>query len=107
MRVDIYHYSQNVTNGKLVHDLVPTHLGYIEIENFDAEEIFNLCNWSHWMEEKPLNLHSNIRTCGHGLCLINTETKERWLAKSFGWLVGDEKTISNYVLDNRYSPIWI
>lgn len=107
MKVSIYHYNQNIGNGKLIHDLIPAYLGYVEVEKFNAEEIFNLCNWSHWMEEKPFNLHCDISTCGHGLCLINPETKERWLAKSIGWLVGDEKTIDDYVLNNRYSILWI
>lgn len=106
MKVNIYHYNQNVKNGRLVHDLVPTHLGYVEVEEFNAEEIFGLCNWSYWTEEKPINLHSYINSCGRGLCLINPETKERWLSKSFGWLVGNEKTISDYVFNNRYNLYW-
>ena len=106
MKVQIYHYNQKVYKGKLVHDLVPTHLGYVEVDTFNAEEIWDLCNWSCWTEEKPTNLHADICSCNHGLCLVNPETKERWLAKSVGWLTGDEKTISQYVFDHRENIVW-
>lgn len=106
MKVQIYHFAKKVVKGKIKHDIVPTHLGYIDVENFDAEEIWHLCNWSCWTEEKPTNLHADINVCDHGLCLINPVTEERWLAKSFGWLVGNEKTISDYVLSHRNSILW-
>lgn len=106
MKVQIYHFNQKLKQDKLIHDLVPTHLGYAEVDTFDAEGIWDLCNWMHWAEEKPENLHADICTCNHGLCLINPETKERWLAKSCGWLVGDEKTISQYVFDHRENIVW-
>ena len=106
MKVKIYHYNQKLVKGKLVHNLVPMYLGYVEVEKFDADEIWNLCNWGHWTNEKPSNLYAEIYSCSHGLCLVNPETQERWLAKSVGWLAGDEKTISKYVLDNRYEVIW-
>ena len=106
MKVDIYHYNQNIIDGKFTHDLEATYVGYAEVEEFNAEEVWHLCNWGEWAEEKPINLYSPIRSCGHGLCLVNTETKERWLAKSFGWLTGDEDAINKYVLDNRYSLLW-
>ena len=92
MKADIYEYKQYISNGQFAHDLIPTYLGYAEVEKFNAEEIWHLCNWSHWSEESPSNLHVAICSCNHGLCLINPETQERWLAKSIDWLVGDEKT---------------
>lgn len=112
MKVQIYHFNQKSVKDvkcherKLVHDIVATHLGYAEVYKFDAEYIWNLCNWSHWAEVKPENLHSNINSCGHGLCLINPETQERYLALSNGWLIGDEKQISDYVFKHRYDLIW-
>lgn len=106
MKVNIYIFNENIVNGKINHDLVPTHLGYVEVEKFDAEAIWHLCNWSCWTKQKPVNLQANIDCCGHGLCLINPKTKERWLAKSVGWLVGDEKTISQYVFAHRNSILW-
>jgi hypothetical protein len=106
MKVDIYYYNQNTADGKLVHNLEPTYVGYAEVEEFNAEEIWELCNWGEWAREKPVNLYSNISFCGHGLCLVNPETEERWLAKSIGWLTGDEDTINKYVLDNMYNLLW-
>lgn len=106
MQVHIYHFNQKVVKGKFVHDLVATHLGYAEVEEFDAETVWTLCNWGEWAEEKPENLHANISACGHGLCVINPETQERWLALSNGWLVGDEKKISDYVFNNRHEVLW-
>lgn len=106
MKVDIYYYRQNIINEKISHDTTPTYLGFVLVDNFDKEEIFHLCNWSCWSTTKPANLYANIDTCYHGLCLINPETHERWLAKSFGWLIGSEDEINKYVLDNRHNIMW-
>ena len=112
MKVQIYLYKQKLAKGKIVHDIVPTYTGYVEVEKLDtyeeAEHIFDLCCWDLWAKEKPSNLHADIKSngYGHGLCLLNTETKKNWLSKSVGWLVGDEKTISDYVLNNRHNLIW-
>lgn len=106
MRAEIYIFKTKTVEGKLVHDLVPTYLGYAEIREFNAEEVWHLCNWSCWTGKKPLNLHANISTCGHGLCVVNPETQEKWLALSAGWLVGNEKKISDYVFNNRDKVFW-
>ena len=110
MKVQIYIFPQNIKKEQLVHDIVPTHLGYAEVEKLetedDAEYIFNLCNWSHWAEEKPKNLHANISSCNHGLSLVNPETQKRYLALSNGWLVGTSTEISDYVRNNKNNLIW-
>ena len=107
MKVDIYYFNQRFHDkDKVVHDLVPTHLGYVEVERFNAEEIFDLCNWSNWTEEKPINLHADIKSCGHGLCLVNPETQQKWLALTIGWLIGDSEEISDYVRENKNNIIW-
>jgi len=117
MKVQIYLFGLKPIKGRIFHDLIPTHLGYVEVDNLntedDAEDIFDLCNWSNWTEEKPKNLHIDIFSnynhelcCNHGLCLVNPETQERWLALSQGWLVGDENTISEYVFEHRHDLLW-
>lgn len=106
MKVQIYIFNQNVRNGKFSHDLVPIYLGYAEVETFDAEHIWGLCNWGEYTEEKPENLFANISSCGHGLCVINPETQEYHLALSHGWLIGTEKEISDYVFEHRHDVIW-
>ena len=105
MQVQIFYFNQKI-RGRIEHDIVPTHLGYAEVDVFDAEDIWKLCNWSNYLDKKPDNLHADISNCGHGLCLINPETQERWLSLSHGWLIGDEKTISDYVFKNRYMMVW-
>lgn len=61
--------------------------GYIEIENFDAEECFNLLNWFHWAEEKPENVFSKIDSCGSGIIFYNPEEHELHLALPMGWAI--------------------
>lgn len=105
MQVPIYFYNFEVKDNHLVYSLTPTHLGYAEVDKFDADELFNLCNWGHWTDTKPENLNSNIFSCGHGLLLENPETGEKWLAKSQGWIVGDDETITKYIEEHQ-SAIW-
>lgn len=106
MKVDIYRYDRTEIDKRVIYEITPTYLGYIEVKKFDAQEIFNLCNWSCWAKEKPSNLHADICYCDHGLCLINPETQERWLSKSVGWMVGSEDKITKYVSDNKYNIVW-
>ena len=98
MRVNIHNY----TFG----DTMPIYAGYINMEEFSADECWNLCNWTAWTEKKPNNLYSEISSCSHGICFTNTETQKKWLALSFGWLVGDENEISDYVEKHKNDIIW-
>ena len=102
VKVDIYIYKQTNVCGKATYEISPTYLGYAEVEKFDADGIFHLCNWSCWSKVKPSNLHADIDCCSHGLCLVNPTTQERYLAKSFGWVIGDADAINKYVMVNRY-----
>lgn len=102
LKVDIYIYKQIEVDGKPVYEITPTYLGYAEVEEFDAEEIMHLCNWSCWSKVKPHNLHADIDYCGHGLCLVHPITQQRYLAKSVGWMIADRDTIDKYVMVNRY-----
>jgi len=106
MKVNIFHFDQVIEDGRITHIMTPRHLGYAEVETFDAEDIFDLCNWWHWAEEKPENLHADIDSCGHGLLVINPKTQEHWLALSIGWLVGNEAKIYDYVLKNIHNDLW-
>ena len=106
MKVNIFHFDQAIEDGHITRIMTPRYLGYAEVETFDAEEIFDLCNWWHWAKEKPENLHADIDSCGSGLLVINPETQEHWIALSFGWLVGTEAKIYDYVLRNRNNVLW-
>jgi len=108
-KVQIYYFKQRVEHCKPVNDIVATYIGYVIVKEFDPENIWHLCNWGNWAKEKPSNLYLNedMYSCGKGLCLIDPNTGKRWLSLSNGWLVGDEKEISDYVLENRYKGLWL
>lgn len=99
MRIAIHIYSLG--------EIVPKYAGYIQADQFDAEECWHLCNWTQWAEQKPVELHSEIGCCSHGICFTNPETKEKWLALTSGWLVGDIVEISEYVRKNKGKVVWI
>ena len=90
---------------------VPKYLGYIEnrkLNNIkDAEKLFKLCNWTEYSDNKPKDLKSDIEYASHGICFTNIETKEKYLAKSFGWIKGKSSEITDYVRKNKDKPIWI
>lgn len=83
------------------------HIGYIEAPVFDAEFCFHLCNWHCWTENKPPQLHSDIGSCGHGICFTDPNTQNMWLALSSGWLVGDEAKILNYIQEHVGRLVWV
>lgn len=86
--------------GGLLSDKIVNH-GYVEMEEFDPEKAFDLCNWSCWAEEKPDCVHTDIEWIGHGLIVADGEKTianlTYHLALSGGWLVGDYETITNYL----------
>lgn len=91
--------------GELLSDKIIPH-GYVEVEEFDPERIFDLCNWDCWVEEKPAEVHSDIEWIGHGL-IVRDENNKYYLALSTDWLEGDEDTIRQYLrshmdLDNYW-----
>ena len=107
MKINIYIFPNSPNDSKPInHSIVPTHIGHIEADKFDAEECWHLCNWSEYTDVKPKNLHADISFCTHGICFVDPVTNQRWLAKSFGWLVGNSTTISDYVLENRHNLLW-
>ena len=106
MQVKIFHFDQVVENGRLTHIMTPRYVGYAEVDTFDAEEIWHLCNWCHWTNERPTNLHGGIDSCGHGLLLAHPEKNKYALSLSDGWIVGDEETVYNYALEHKDCSFW-
>lgn len=98
MKVDIHVFPMN--------DLTPIHAGYIESDDFDAERFFQMCNWGNFTDQKPEELHSSIRSVGHGVCFTNPITGEKWLAKTFGWFVGNSLEVSEYVRAHKDALVW-
>lgn len=82
-------------------------LGTIEMDNFDKDECFNICNWSCFSDNKPENLHSDIVAISSGVCFENTETGTCHFAKSIGWVDGSKDCIENYVKSCAKKGIYI
>ena len=107
MEVKLYMFEKRIVKGKVKHDIVTTYLGTVTVEKFDPEHIWKLCNWSNWAEEKPENLHADISSCDHGLCIVDPETNKNYLALSHSWLVGNVMDIFDYVVKNRNKLVWV
>lgn len=101
MKIDIHYFEKHSTS------ITPSYIGYIEMENFDVEKCFNICNWKHWTDSKPNELYAECSSCGSGICFTNPLTQEKWLAKSIGWLIGNSLDITDYVTKHSNDFIWI
>lgn len=87
---------------------LPVYMGSAEVEKFDVEELFHLCNWANWSDTKPENLQCDISSIGRGLVLIDPETKQKWLSKTKGWLVCDNVyEVMDYVEAHKDSAVWL
>ena len=98
MKIDIHIFKHG--------DDVPEYIGYIESDKFDADECFDICNWSAYRDTPPDNLVSDISSSSRGICFTNPETGDKWLAKSFGWVIGKSLEITEYVRENKNKLIW-
>lgn len=98
MKVDIHLYNKESELD---------YIGYVEWDKFDPDRFWDLCNWRHWKKEKPESLFANISSCSHGICFTNPDTNEIWMAKSIGWLVGNESEIKEYIRKNKNDLTWI
>lgn len=86
-------------------------VGYVEypteLKSYDdAEKCFDLCNWSHWADEKPKELYSDVCSVSHGICFRNP-SGTNYLALSQGWLMGDDKKIADYIETHKERSIWL
>lgn len=105
MKIKIYH-PETDDYGRIISGTIIPH-GYIEMDEFDAEECFNLCNWIHWTEKKPDYVHTDIESCNHGLIVYNPEKKEYWLALSHDWIHGKSYEISEYIYRHLKEWLWV
>jgi hypothetical protein len=82
--------------------------GYLEVEKFDEEECWNLCNWSCWTDKKPENLHSDIEVAGSNIIFLNPENEKYYMAASVGWIVKDTlEEIESVARENQGKPIYL
>lgn len=105
-KIDIYIYTYSIIGEAPFTPYTPIYLGFIEMNTFDAEECFRICNWSEYTNTKPNVLHANISKAGRGICFVNPENGEHWLSKTIGWMVGDRSAIDKYVENHKDKPIW-
>lgn len=96
MKIDVH----IIRGAKLVN------IGHIEMEEFNADRCYDLCNWRRYSKTKPQALHANIETCDK-VCFTNPITKRMHLAKSIGWLVGNEEEINEYIQQNANELLWL
>ncbi len=104
MKVKVYHVETDKYRMIISPSILPH--GYIEVDTFDAERCWQLCNWVHWSEAKPKEVHSDIDSCNHGLIVHNPDTNEYWLALSNGWLNSNIEEIKGYVERNWQKTFW-
>jgi len=62
-----------------------TEHGYIEVETFDRERLWDICNWSCYQENKPANLFSDIMVASSNIIFHNPVSDEYHFAKPMGW----------------------
>lgn len=94
---DYRKYKSDRNHDKIKHECI----GTIEVDTFDASELFDICNWLDRKVDKPECLHADISFSDSGICFENPESGEMWFAKSFGWEVGTKEDIKRYVSQNR------
>jgi hypothetical protein len=60
--------------------------GYIEMEKFDRDECWHLCNWSCWSKEgKPNNLFSDLEVVNSDVIFHDEVLNKYHLAEHVGW----------------------
>ena len=84
------------------------YIGYIELETFNADRCYHICNWStHKGAKRPHELFADISHTVRGMCFTNPETNEIWMPLSIGWLHGNEKLIKDFVRENAGKKLWL
>lgn len=106
MKIRIYEYPM-LTGAEHLHSANPVERGYLEMDEFDEDKCFYLCNWCLWTKTKPECLHSDVTTCQHGIVFMNPETDIHCLALSDGWLYGKIEHIQNYVNAHLDNAAWL
>lgn len=93
-------------NVSIVKDAKLVDVGYIEMESFNADRCRDCFNWERWKKNKPENLHVNVSSRNR-VCFTNPDTNEMWLAKTIGWLTGNEEVINSYIKENANELLWM
>lgn len=101
MKIDIY---KAKWDGEKI---VAVNIGYIELDKFDKDKCWELCNWSCHRKDKPDNLHSKISACCSDVAFYNPESSEYHVPDSFGWFspVDSLDKVVKHWDDDFYTPI--
>lgn len=112
MRIRIYEFPLQNPRSNLRTDK-PRELGYIEVKDeeinkYNANECWHICNWSNWSKVKPSCLQSDIVYCTHGIVFVypGLQAEVHCLALSDGWLVGTEEEVQKYATEHVNDPVW-
>lgn len=98
MRIEIFKVPYHYTICRDVKFLL-RHEGYIEMDAFDEQLAWHLCNWSCWSNNKPDNLFSNIDIANTDVVFMNPETKKYYIPLICGWIIRNSlKEVANYYL---------
>lgn len=115
MKIRIYEFPLNPSKPRLRLD-TPVERGYIEIADEDRNKCnedwcWDVCNWGHWTDTKPKELHSEVDHCDHGIVFVYPSDLEadglHFLALSNGWLTGSKEEIQEYVDNHVNSLFWV
>lgn len=59
--------------------------GYIEMDTFDRDKCWELCNWGAYADKKPEEVHSEISGCSTDICFYDSDSNIYHLPESIGW----------------------
>lgn len=99
MRINIY----RIPFGYFSYNWLEPHIweeGYLEVEKFNRDECWHICNWCFHSETKPKELHSDIDHANADIIFHNLETGEYHLALPKGWQVENSlEDLKQYLID--------
>lgn len=105
MKIKIYKANIFEIFGKLTDKLEIVENGYIELDVFNRDKCWELCNWYDLRDEKPLELHSTILGVSSDVVFFNPEVEKYHIADSVGWKIADSfEDVKNYFIE-RVKPI--
>ena len=106
MIVEIYYYDKfrNENNN-----IVREDIGTIEVNNFNANEIFDIIGDNYFITDKNkidkrITIKDNATLpCSSGLCFRNPDDNSYWFAKSIGWMHGSLEEIEDYIKQRQFT----
>jgi len=66
--------------------------GYLEVEAFNAEKCWDLCNWSCWADDKPKEVeHTSLSFCNSDVAFFNPTTNIWHISDNIGFVKTKDK----------------